>query len=281
VTQKLLALALLSLFVLSAVPPAIAHDDPNSGNYNLLIPGDFWSGSIAFVTLVGPPAGEEILHTTFHVTFSSPPGGTPASEVVFELKMPLVAGFQTWVLHGTDFGWPTATGTYSATLGSAQLNGVLSAGLFGFSTPELAIGAVNGGLTGQYISSTIALELAGEACQTDLGFAGPGAVSLSVCGDVLSTGGTATLAVTGAPAFAPVFLAVGVNFGPAAFKGGTLVPVPLVLALPFAADGAGTLMLPVPGGGGPLTAYLQAVVQDGAQPAGYALSNALQIELLP
>jgi hypothetical protein len=30
-----------------------------------------------------------------------------------------------------------------------------------------------------------------------------------------------------------------------------------------------------------VTAYVQAVVPDGAQPAGFALSNALQVELLP
>ena len=55
---------------------ALAHDDPNSGSYDLLVPGDFWHGSISFVTLIGPPAGEEVLHTTFHLTFFSPPGGT-------------------------------------------------------------------------------------------------------------------------------------------------------------------------------------------------------------
>jgi hypothetical protein len=269
------------LLVLSAVPPAAAHDDPSSTDYDLLIPGDFWNGQISWVTLVGPPAGEEVLHTTFHVEFFSPAGGTPASQVVFELGMPVDGVVKTWVVHGTDFGWPAANGTFTATLGSDQLNGVLDGGLFGFSTPSLAIGAELGGLTGQYINSTIALELAGDVCQADLGLGGPGAVSLSVCGDALAAGGTATLSLGGAPAFAPVFLAVGVNFGPTAFKGGTLVPVPLLLTLPFAADGAGSLTLPVPGGGGPLTAFLQAVVSDGAQPAGYALSNALQIELLP
>ena len=43
----------------------------------------------------------------------------------------------------------------------------------------------------------------------------------------------------------------------------------------------GSLALPVAGGGGPLTVYLQAVVADGGQPAGYALSNALEVDLLP
>jgi hypothetical protein len=277
--RVLVAAVLIPLLVLGG-PRALAHDAPGSDTFDLLVPGDFMSGSITFVTLVGPPAGEEVLHTTFNLTFSSPAGGTPASEIVLELTLPVDGAHKTWVLHGADLGWPTATGTFSGSIGSDQLNGVLDAGLFGFATPELAMGSNQGGLTGQYVNSTIALELAGE-CQQDLGFAGPGNVTLAICGDALGSGGAATLSVEGAPAFGAVYLAVGVNLGAVPFKGGTLVPVPVLLAVPLVADGTGALALPLHGGGGPATAYVQAIVPDGAQPAGFALSNALQVELLP
>jgi hypothetical protein len=279
-SRRALVVALLIPLLVLGGPPVLAHDEPASSTYDLLVPGDFMSGSITFVTLVGPPAGEEVLHTTFQLTFTSPAGGTPASEIVLELSLPVDGTSKTWVLHGSDLGWPTATGTFSGSVGSDQLNGVLDMGLFGFSTPELVMGSNQGGLTGQYVNSTIRLELAGE-CQQDLGFAGPGAVTLSICGDALGSGGTAILSAEGAPAFAPVYLVVGVDPGAVPFKGGLLVPVPVLLVVPLVADGTGVLALPFHGGGGPVTAYVQAVVPDGAQPAGFALSNALQVELLP
>jgi hypothetical protein len=37
----------------------------------------------------------------------------------------------------------------------------------------------------------------------------------------------------------------------------------------------------VPGGGGPLTVTIQAAVEDAGHFGGWALSNALEVELLP
>ncbi len=115
-----------------------------------------------------------------------------------------------------------------------------------------------------------------ETCQTDLGFGGPGNAALSLCGDALDSGGLATLSLTQAAANAPVALFVGLAQNPAPFKGGTLVPVPILLTLSFGTDSSGELALPVPGGSGPFTAILQAAIADGSQPKGVALSNALE-----
>ncbi|MHC5210558.1 MAG: hypothetical protein ACYTG2_07565 [Planctomycetota bacterium] len=120
------------------------------------------------------------------------------------------------------------------------------------------------------------------ACQTDLGFGGPGSSVLSLCGEPLATGGSADLLLTGTPPFAPVWLLAGVVNSPTPFKGGQLVPVPWLLLAPLASDGAGTLQLPgIAGGKGPLTILMQCVIQDVGQPTGWGLSNALQVQLLP
>lgn len=119
------------------------------------------------------------------------------------------------------------------------------------------------------------------ACQTNLGFGGPGAVFLSVCGEPLSSGNQATLLVTGAPPAAPVLLVVSGQANPTPFKGGLLVPVPVLFVLPAVAGGSGQLALNVPGGGGPVDAVVQAVVPNAAQPLGFSLSNAVLVEILP
>ena len=49
---------------------------------------------------------------------------------------------------------------------------------------------------GQFVDSTLTLELAGEVCQTDLGYAGPGLMRMQICGEPLGTGQSAELLVT-------------------------------------------------------------------------------------
>ncbi len=121
-----------------------------------------------------------------------------------------------------------------------------------------------------------------QTCQASLGFAGPGLSQLSVCGGDLSTGTSADLTLWGLPAYGPAFLAAGFASAPVPFKGGTLVPVPFALLAPVAAGPAGSLVLGgVPGGGGPLSLYVQAVHPDGALPGGWGFSNALRLDLLP
>jgi hypothetical protein len=119
-------------------------------------------------------------------------------------------------------------------------------------------------------------------CQTDLGFQGPGTATMSICGGApMAKGFKATLSITGGPPSAAVYLFVALTSTPTPFKGGTLVPASYLLLLPFALNGSGDLTIPnIPGGGGPVSVYLQAVIADGAQVAGFAITNAVRLDLL-
>lgn len=140
--------------------------------------------------------------------------------------------------------------------------------------------AANHATSGQ--SGLLFLHPTEGVCQTDLGFGGPGGLSLSVCGGDLATGTQATLQLVGALPGQPAWLVAGLSASPTPFKGGTLVPLPVLVVLPVLVGAGGSATLPgVPGGGGPLAAYVQFVQQDPAQPAGYALSNAVRVEWLP
>ncbi|MHC5209710.1 MAG: hypothetical protein ACYTG2_03225 [Planctomycetota bacterium] len=122
----------------------------------------------------------------------------------------------------------------------------------------------------------------GPTCQTDLGGAGDGTMTLSVCGDPLDTPtDIATLNVDGAPAGATVYFLVGLGAGATPFAGGTLIPDPVLLTLSVTADGAGHFDGEVRGGGGPVLVYLQAAAVDGSTPSGKALSNALELDFGP
>ena len=93
-------------------------------------------------------------------------------------------------------------------------------------------------------------------CQADLGFAGPGQIALSVCGDDLATdGSTATFAVEGATPSATVFVAVSLVADPTPLLGGTLVPFPVQLLLAIPTDGDGHVAAPL--GGSPGTPQLR------------------------
>lgn len=119
-------------------------------------------------------------------------------------------------------------------------------------------------------------------CQADLGFGGPGAMHLSICGGDLSSGTTADLLLTGGVPGGTAWLLAGLAQTPTPFKGGTLVPVPwaLMLAMPLDASG-GLSVAHIPGGHGPVSVYVQALGPDALQPNGWALSNALRVDLLP
>ena len=87
--------------------------------------------------------------------------------------------------------------------------------------------------------------------------------------------------ITGAPSGALVFILGGLFNSPTPFAGGQLVPIPILLQLVRVADGAGNVSLTIPGGGGPLTAYVQAAAEDPLVFGGFAISNAVQAEVLP
>jgi hypothetical protein len=72
-----------------------------------------------------------------------------------------------------------------------------------------------------------------------------------------------------------------VQNNPSPLKGGTLVPVPILLMVPLSTNASGDITLPgIQGGGGPLSVYIQTIVADGSQPAGFAFTNAVRVDLL-
>ncbi len=122
-------------------------------------------------------------------------------------------------------------------------------------------------------------------CQPSLGLQGPGNVTLSVCGGDLSTGTTADFLLTNAPPFAITTMLISTNlnpqFSPKVF--GTLGPLPPLFILGVSTDGSGQLNIPdgVPGGSGPVSIYIQAVVVDDTQIKDFAVSNTLDLQFLP
>ncbi len=120
-----------------------------------------------------------------------------------------------------------------------------------------------------------------DACQPSLGGGGPGNVQLSVCDGVLSSCASAQLLLSNAPPFAPCFFLYGVEQGAVPFHGGVIVAWPTVGNFLSLANAAGRIALTVNGGGGPVDLVLQALVVDGAQPEGVAISNAVLLQFLP
>ncbi|MCB9508528.1 MAG: hypothetical protein H6697_12805 [Myxococcales bacterium] len=143
---------------------------------------------------------------------------------------------------------------------------------------QIALTASNAS-TGQ---SGVVLLTPDQVCQADLGHGGPGTLHIAMCGGDLSTGTTSDLLVAGGKPSGTAWLFLGLVESAAPFKGGTLVPVPWVVLLPFPLDPYGSAELTgLSGGGGPLPVFLQVVVPDASQPYGFALSNALRADFLP
>ena len=61
-----------------------------------------------------------------------------------------------------------------------------------------------------------------------------------------------------------------------------LVPVPPFAIVALSTDSNGVIAIEgVQGGGGSFEILVQFVIQDGSQPFGFGLSNAVQLEFLP
>ncbi len=122
-----------------------------------------------------------------------------------------------------------------------------------------------------------------EACQENVGFAGPGLTHLSVCGDPLTPGGSADVKLEGAPTLAPALAVFGFSSNPTPILGGTLVPFPPAGTSSFVTDGVGELFLPgaVSSAIGPADVFLQFLVVDPMQAGGVQFSNAVRLEFLP
>jgi len=151
------------------------------------------------------------------------------------------------------------------------------------------------GLQGGFVTATATLEPLGATsefsecvsingfhCQTDLGFGGPGSATLSVCGDVLSAGGSADLAVVGLPPSSTIFLGASTFSNPTPLLGGFVVPYPTQFLFPFTSDASGELHVPLFGGVPvPFSLVVQGAYIDPALAGLTGLTNAVEIEFLP
>ena len=185
----------------------------------------------------------------------------------------IVHSGKDWTPYGDDMHLFSDTGFGSAVAGGLDTSGdgwvdVLCG------TPTADLSGVDAGYVFGYEFSVQ---------QPTVQAGGPGSAELHMYGTPLAGGGVADLRVTGAPAFAPVYLLASPASAPASFKGGVLVPqVSSALFLTLPANGQGTVTLTgIPGGGGPLVVYLQAVIPVPIAAQGYWLTNALAAQLLP
>lgn len=120
------------------------------------------------------------------------------------------------------------------------------------------------------------------ACQTNVGYGKPGGPLLALCGAPLGLGSTAQLSLIGGPASQPGALLLSTALSPTPFLGGVLATLPIVTMVPVTTNPGGQFSIPsIPGGNGPLTLYLQAVLAAPTDPFGVTLSNALRVEFLP
>lgn len=124
--------------------------------------------------------------------------------------------------------------------------------------------------------------VAATVCQTDLGYGGPGNATLKLCGAPLGTGGVADLRLANAPPSTPIVFFAGAFSNPSPLGLGTFVPLPFAISFSLPTNPQGEILIEgVPGGGGPVNVYLQALYADGTLQGGIGFSNALQIQLLP
>ena len=118
-----------------------------------------------------------------------------------------------------------------------------------------------------------------ETCQTNLGFQGPGAMQIAICGDSLAASGSIASAVlSGAEPFGQVFLVGSQNVALQSFPGGgVIVPgIPFLFVYPTFADASGRFATTLSGGGPAFNFILQGVqIRLGIA----ELSNALYVTI--
>jgi hypothetical protein len=130
-------------------------------------------------------------------------------------------------------------------------------------------------------SDAVTFIVPGSGTWTALGFGLPGAAGepVLVGSGPQTAGQLVTLDLSHAAPSAPAMLFLSLSSTPAPFKGGTLVPVPVSLAMPLVTGAAGSLVLPLmwPAGVASGTnVWYQFAVQDAGAVKGVSLSNAVQ-----
>lgn len=115
-------------------------------------------------------------------------------------------------------------------------------------------------------------------CQTNLGFGTSGGMTLTACGDDLTTAGSsATLNVYNATGSSVVFAPVGLINAPTPLEGGVLVPFPWVTIVPLGTDIFGRVQLSIPGSASPpVSVFIQVVDTNGPS---YRFSNAIEVDI--
>jgi trimeric autotransporter adhesin len=132
-----------------------------------------------------------------------------------------------------------------------------------------------------------ALSIAKWACGppwTDLGSGLGGSLGLpQLTGEgTLVVGASASLALTNAWPSAQTILFLSLTSTPLPFKGGTLVSLPPLLALPLVSSPVGDIALTYPAwppGASGMSLYFQYAIDDPSAPAGVALSNAVRADV--
>lgn len=141
---------------------------------------------------------------------------------------------------------------------------------------QIEVGIIH---AGPVIAGSVAPE-PGTTEWLDLGgaLAGTDGPALLLGSGEMVAGETVTLLLSNAAAGAPAGVVVGLDQLDAPFKGGVMVPDPLLILTGLTTNGAGGLALSAPWPAGlpaDLTSLYQIWIADGDTPAGWAASNAV------
>ncbi len=163
---------------------------PSTHRFDL--PSDPLTGSITFVTYVGPHDGC-VVGARVHLEFTTG-GSFTANDLELHIEAPVTPNFPEWVIQGgADLGWGSAPGTYIGDLDSTLLNGAISSlPALPWSLWDVSFGPVVGsghnGVTGQFTNSYIEIDY-WHAC---------GSIGATFCSsNPNSTGEVAPIAATG------------------------------------------------------------------------------------
>lgn len=114
-------------------------------------------------------------------------------------------------------------------------------------------------------------------CQDDLGFSGPGSLSLAVCGTMLTPGGSAAIRLRCGIPGTPFVLLLGPTAMPYAYGGGIVVPVPPATYQFGDLDDDGEFTQPFAALFPGVNVFAQALALDPLSPSGLTISNAVRI----
>lgn len=163
----------------------------------------------------------------------------------------------------------------------------------GAAMPPQLVGFTGGGSSASFVASdhypvvgdfVLPAPLGCNSAADDLGYAGLGSNGkyprATVCGS-LATGGTALLTIADAAPNAQVYIGWSFSQGLQLALDGTLVPNAPGVFGPFPTDANGSLSIPLAGGLGAFSIYVQWGVVDPGVASGIVFSNALRVLFQP